>query len=59
MTEYAKPGWKVVIGVILSALTSAGATFFGWFMMEVMTQMNISIFIQDGTKAALRASGAT
>ena len=43
MSKYANPGWKVVIGCIGAGLTGAGATFFGWFLMEVMTQMNVSI----------------
>jgi len=42
MSHYAKPGWKIAAGCLCSAFVGSCATLFGWFIMEVMTEMNIA-----------------
>lgn len=53
MAKYVKPMWKVVIGCIGAALLGIGATFFGWFLMEVMSEQNkviaMNLIIDDTT----------
>ena len=44
MGPYTKPGWKVAMGCLLAALSAIGATLFGWWLMEVMANMNLAVF---------------
>jgi ABC-type bacteriocin/lantibiotic exporter with double-glycine peptidase domain len=41
MSKYAKPQGLIIAGCLLSVLVGAAATMFGWFIMEVMTIINI------------------
>jgi|Transcript_11191 ribosomal protein L39E len=40
--NYAKPSWKIGVGCLMVVIVGCTATLFGWFIMEVMTILNIA-----------------
>lgn len=41
---YMKPGWKVVVALIATAIVAVSATLYGWFIMRSMSELNIAAF---------------
>lgn len=40
MKDYAKPGWMIVIGIIMTAIFGIISPMYGWFIMEAMNGLN-------------------
>ena len=42
---YAKPTWKILIGIFMVVLVGVVAPLFGWFIMKAMALMNLAVFM--------------
>jgi len=39
-----RPGWKVIIALLSTAVVAVSATLYGWYIMRAMTEINVAAF---------------